>query len=100
VKLGSRQVDEAAKNLLVLKERIDTSQIDSPSFLMIITGTEFAYQRKDGVMVVPLGCLRPWPSLVIKVGKMPTTRERLLISLFKRSSVLVEEIFLQSILSE
>ncbi|MBC8555783.1 MAG: DUF4143 domain-containing protein [Candidatus Brocadiales bacterium] len=59
VKLGSRQVDEAAKNLLALKERIDTTHINSPSFLMIITGTEFAYQRKDGVLVVPLGCLRP-----------------------------------------
>ena len=59
VKLGSRQVDEAAKNLLALKERIDTSQIHAPSFLMIITGTEYAYQRQDGVLVVPLGCLKP-----------------------------------------
>ena len=59
VKLGSRQVDEAAENLLALKERIDTTKTNPPSFLMIITGTEFAYQRKDGVMVVPLGCLRP-----------------------------------------
>jgi len=59
VKLGSRQVDEAAKNLLALKERIDTTHINPPSFLLIITGTEFAYQRKDGVLVVPLGCLRP-----------------------------------------
>jgi uncharacterized protein len=59
VKLGSRLVDEAAKNLLALKERIDTTHINPPSFLMIITGTEFAYQRKDGVVVIPLGCLRP-----------------------------------------
>ena len=59
VKLGARQVDEAAKNLLALKERIDTSKMYGPSFLMIITGAEYAYQRKNGVLVVPLGCLKP-----------------------------------------
>jgi len=57
VKLEARQVDEAAKNLLALKERIDTSKM--PSFLMIITGAEDAYQRKDGILEVPLGCLKP-----------------------------------------
>lgn len=59
VKLGVKQVDEAAKNLLELKSRIDTSQMHEPSFLMIITGAEFAYKRPDGVVVVPLGCLSP-----------------------------------------
>jgi len=59
VKLGAGQVDEAAKNLLALKERIDTSKMHGPSFLMIITGAEYAYKRKDGVLVVPLGCLKP-----------------------------------------
>lgn len=59
VKLGTKQVDESAKNLLALKERIDTEQIHEPSFVMIVTGTEFAYQRHDGVFVVPLGCLKP-----------------------------------------
>ncbi len=59
VKLGTRQVDEAAKNLLALKERIDINQVNPPSFLMIVTGTEFVYQRKDVFMVVPLGYLRP-----------------------------------------
>jgi hypothetical protein len=29
-----------------------------PSFLMVLTAGELAYQRKDGVLVVPLGCLR------------------------------------------
>ena len=59
VKLGSRQVDIGAKNLLALKERIDTTKIPPPSLLMIITGTEYAYTRSDGVVVVPLGCLKP-----------------------------------------
>ena len=31
---------------------------DPPSFLAVVTGTEYAYTRKDGVHVVPLGCLR------------------------------------------
>jgi hypothetical protein len=29
-----------------------------PSFLMVLTGTEIAYQRKDGVYIVPIGCLK------------------------------------------
>ena len=29
-----------------------------PSFLMIHIGTEFAYRRDDGVLVVPIGCLK------------------------------------------
>ncbi len=29
-----------------------------PSFLAIITGGELAYTRKDGVKVIPIGCLR------------------------------------------
>lgn len=31
----------------------------APSFLMVITGGEFAYRRDDGVFVVPIGCLKP-----------------------------------------
>ena len=35
----------------------ETTQ-DPPSFLAVVTGTEYAYTREDGVHVVPLGCLR------------------------------------------
>jgi predicted AAA+ superfamily ATPase len=59
VKLGSKQVDAGAANLLALKEKIDSSRTPEPSLLMIITGTEYAYTRSDGVVVVPLGCLKP-----------------------------------------
>ena len=31
---------------------------DPPSFLAVVTGTEYAYTREDGFHVVPLGCLR------------------------------------------
>lgn len=31
----------------------------SPSFLMVLTAVgDYAYRRKDGVYVVPVGCLR------------------------------------------
>jgi len=59
VKLGTLMVDEAAKNLIKLRNKIDDSRMRQPSFLMIITGTEYAYQREDGVYIVPLGCLKP-----------------------------------------
>lgn len=59
VKLSLYHVDEAAKNLLALKDKIDTDYMHSPSFLMVVTATEYAYRRNDGVYVVPLGCLRP-----------------------------------------
>lgn len=58
VKLGDSYIDQAAENLINLKDRIDTSMLNEPSFLMIITGTGFAYTRKDGVHVVPIGCLK------------------------------------------
>ena len=56
VKLGSNELDKASANLLKLA---DISKL-KPSFLMILTNTEMAYQRpEDGIYVVPLGCLRP-----------------------------------------
>lgn len=58
VKLGNKQIEEAAKNLLKLKERIDTGKMREPSFLMVLTGGQFAFRRKDSVLIVPVGCLR------------------------------------------
>lgn len=58
VKLGNKQIEEAAKNLLLLKERINEEKMGKESFLMIITGGQNAYQRKDGIWVVPIGCLK------------------------------------------
>ncbi len=59
VKLSSRMIDDAAENLLALAEKVDVESMKSPSFLMILTATPYAYCREDGVYVVPLGCLRP-----------------------------------------
>jgi len=58
VKLGNKQIEEAAENLLKLKNKIDTSKMQEPSFLMVLTGGQFAYRRKDGVFIVPIGCLK------------------------------------------
>lgn len=58
VKLGSTHIEEAARNLIRLRENIDTAHMHAPSFLLIITGTEYAYRRNDGIFVVPLGCLK------------------------------------------
>jgi len=58
IKLGGDQIDEAAKHLLMLKEKIDADDVKEPEFLMILTGTQYAYKRPDGVLVVPIGCLK------------------------------------------
>lgn len=58
VKLGSKEIEDAAVHLLELKDKVNTEKMREPSFLMILTGTEIAYRREDGVYVVPLGCLK------------------------------------------
>jgi predicted AAA+ superfamily ATPase len=58
VKLGSQEIEDGAENLKKLASNIDTSKFMAPSFLMVLTGGEFAYRREDGVFIVPIGCLR------------------------------------------
>ena len=60
VKLGGdRLVNEGAANLLALAGKINTEKRNEPSFMMVLTGTgNYAYRRKDGVYVVPVGCLK------------------------------------------
>ena len=56
---GDRLINEGASNLLALVDKINTDKMKEPSFLMDLTGTgDFAYRRKDGVYVVPIGCLK------------------------------------------
>ena len=48
-----------ADSLKSIKAKIDTSKMNKPSFLMVLTGVgDYAYCRKDGVFVVPIGCLK------------------------------------------
>ena len=60
VKIGGETlIEEGAKTLKKLAGKIDTSKMKEPSFLMVLTAVgAYAYQRKDGVIVVPIGCLK------------------------------------------
>ena len=60
VKLGGEKlIEEGAASLTTLAETIDTNRMLAPSFKMVLTAVgPYAYQRKDGIFVVPLGCLR------------------------------------------
>ncbi len=56
---GDRLIEEGAKNLKKLRDRIDTTKMKQPSFLMILVGVgQYAYRRQDDVYVVPIGCLK------------------------------------------
>ncbi len=58
IKMGSHLFDEAAKKLQSFASKIDTKKMSEPSFLGIISATEYGYQREDGVYVIPLGLLK------------------------------------------
>lgn len=60
VKLGGdKLIEDGAKSLLSLSKKIDTTKMKKPAFLMVLCGVApYAYQRKDGVFVVPIGCLK------------------------------------------
>lgn len=58
IKLGNARIDDAAENLLRLKKKVDEEKMGSPSFLMVLVSSGYAYKREDGILVVPIGCLR------------------------------------------
>ena len=58
IKLGAGYIDEAANNLLKFKDRVDIKKCGEPSFLMVLTGTDYSYKREDGVYVVSIGTLK------------------------------------------
>ncbi|WP_230974384.1 ATP-binding protein [Treponema vincentii] len=60
IKLGGQTfIEDAAENLKSLSNKIDTSKMPAPSFLLIVIGIgEFAYKREDGIFIVPIGCLK------------------------------------------
>ncbi|MBR1474778.1 MAG: ATP-binding protein [Muribaculaceae bacterium] len=61
IKLGGNDlIEKGAKTLLDLAAKINTQKMSAPSFLMVLTAIgDYSYQRKDGVWVVPIGCLKP-----------------------------------------
>lgn len=61
IKLGGETlIEEGAKSLKKLAGKIDTDRMQAPSFMMVLTGLgQYAYQRPDGVFIVPVSCLKP-----------------------------------------
>lgn len=62
--LGSSQIDEGAAHLIEIENLIKQHNekerqcpIRLPNLKIIITGPEYGYRRKDGVFVIPIGCL-------------------------------------------
>lgn len=56
---GDKLIEEGASTLKALAKKIDLEKMSEPSFLMVLTAVgRYAYQREDGVLVVPLGCLK------------------------------------------
>lgn len=56
---GDKLIEEGAENLKKLGNKIDTTKMKSPAFLMVLIGVgNYAYRRQDGVYVVPIGCLK------------------------------------------
>lgn len=61
IKLGGEKlIDEGADSLISMHKKIDTSKMNEPSFMMVLTANgSYPYRRPDGVYVVPIGCLKP-----------------------------------------
>lgn len=56
---GTDMIEEAAKNLKELENKIDINKMNAPSFKMILIGAgDYAYKRNDGIFIVPIGCLK------------------------------------------
>ena len=60
IKLGGNQIDQAAEGLLNIRAAMENDpKAKPPKVLCVICGLgEYAYQRKDGVFVVPITMLR------------------------------------------
>ena len=60
VKLGMNEVDKAAENLIKLKNTMMESGARKLDFMAVLVGLgDYAFQREDGVLVLPLSCIRP-----------------------------------------
>lgn len=64
-KLGQHEVDEGAHHLceierLIMKYNENEKQcaLKPPDLKLVITGTQYGYRRDDGVLVIPIGCLK------------------------------------------
>ena len=65
IKLGSADIEEGSAHLneiegLIVKYNETEKQVPLrlPDLKILLTGTQFGYQRNDGVFVIPIGCLK------------------------------------------
>lgn len=59
IKLGANKIDEAAKNLLNIRNDIIKENGKAPKICCVVCGlSNAAYQRPDGVYVVPITALK------------------------------------------
>ena len=59
IKLGANKIEEAAANLLHIRDEVVKDGSKAPSALIVLCGlSHAAYQRPDGVYVVPLTALK------------------------------------------
>lgn len=58
---GDSLIEKGVKTLEALSAKIDTTRMPPPAFRMVLTAVgDYAYTRKeDGIIVCPIGCLRP-----------------------------------------
>lgn len=56
---GETLIGKGAATLADLENKIDTTKMKKPAFKMILVADgDFAYRRKDGIVVCPIGCLK------------------------------------------
>ena len=65
IKLGQHDIEEGAKHLCeierLIKEHNEKEKqvpLRLPDLKIVITGTQYGYKRDDGVLVIPIGCLK------------------------------------------
>lgn len=60
IKLGGEDnIEEGCKSLKKLEKIIDFNKMPTPSFKMVLIGAgKYAYKRQDGILIVPIGCLK------------------------------------------
>ena len=65
IKLGANEIDEGAHHLCEIEKLINDHNktekqvpIRLPDLKIVLTGTEYGYRRDDGVLVIPIGCLK------------------------------------------
>ena len=65
IELGQKEVEKGAKNLMKLEslicgynEKHPDHPLRPPTLKIVLTGTEYGYRRDDGVLVIPIACLK------------------------------------------